>query len=616
MPLGSHGARIPRFNLRRRLPRRQPRHPLRTINRAAQLALPGDTVTVHEGVYREWVNPLNGGDSPARRILYRAAEGEKVELKGSEVVKGWKKVKGSPGVWRAEVPNALFGSYNPFADRLFGDWLWAGSNVFHTGDVYLNEVSLYEAQTRDKVLRPDTVRTRRDPEGSTAFWYAEPGADATVIYARFGNADPNRETVEIAVRPTCFYPTRQGLDYITIRGFRVSQAATQWGAPTAEQVGMIATHWCKGWIIEDNRILNSRCSGITLGKERGTGHNLDCNDKRLDGTHHYIEVIFRTLRMGWDREHVGSHVVRNNVISDCEQTAICGSMGGAFSEIYGNHIYNIWAKRQWGGAEMAGIKLHGAIDTYLHDNRIEGCGYGIWLDWMAQGARVSANLLCRNDVDLFTEVDHGPMIVDNNIMLSPVAVRENTDGQAFVGNLMAGIIENLNDGRYTPYHEPHSTAVKGFYLIRNGGHRFYNNLFTGGADERKYGLQVYEKSPRPVMAEANHFCGNALPVPGKAQGSTDSQKAEATLELENGEVYLTLKNVNPAKLREAGVNADAPVLGLAPVTGLPYELADGTPFAFSRDYFGKPRHTTHPAVGPFEMPAPAKRVRVWPKQEM
>ena len=67
--------------------------PLRTINAAAQLALPGDTVTVHAGVYREWVNPLNGGESDSRRILYRAAEGEKVELKGSEVVDNWEKVK-------------------------------------------------------------------------------------------------------------------------------------------------------------------------------------------------------------------------------------------------------------------------------------------------------------------------------------------------------------------------------------------------------------------------------------------------------------------------------------------------------------------------------------------
>ena len=31
--------------------------PFRTINRAAELARPGDTVLVHAGEYREWVRP-------------------------------------------------------------------------------------------------------------------------------------------------------------------------------------------------------------------------------------------------------------------------------------------------------------------------------------------------------------------------------------------------------------------------------------------------------------------------------------------------------------------------------------------------------------------------------
>ena len=56
--------------------------PFRTINHAALKALPGDTVTVHEGTYREWVNPLSGGERDDKRILYRAAPGEKAEIKG------------------------------------------------------------------------------------------------------------------------------------------------------------------------------------------------------------------------------------------------------------------------------------------------------------------------------------------------------------------------------------------------------------------------------------------------------------------------------------------------------------------------------------------------------
>lgn len=46
-----------------------------TINKAASVALAGDTVIVHEGVYREWVKPKYKGLSENIRIVYQAAEG-------------------------------------------------------------------------------------------------------------------------------------------------------------------------------------------------------------------------------------------------------------------------------------------------------------------------------------------------------------------------------------------------------------------------------------------------------------------------------------------------------------------------------------------------------------
>ena len=61
------------------------------------MAQPGDTVTIHEGIYRERINPPRGGTSDAKRITYQAASGEKVIIKGSEVVKGWKKLKNDTG---------------------------------------------------------------------------------------------------------------------------------------------------------------------------------------------------------------------------------------------------------------------------------------------------------------------------------------------------------------------------------------------------------------------------------------------------------------------------------------------------------------------------------------
>lgn len=587
-------------------------NPFRTINHAAQIALPGDTVTVHAGTYREWVNPLNGGESDWKRILYRAAEGERVELKGSELVTGWKKEKN--GVWKVVLPNRFFGDYNPFNDKLYGDWLWS-ENTYHTADVYLNDVSLYEVTSLEKVFTPDTIRSIRDPQGSTQCWFAQVDAEQTTIYAHFGEANPNKETVEVSVRPTCFYPTREGLNYITIRGFHVSQAATQWAAPTAEQVGMIATHWCKCWIIEDNVIKNSRSNGITLGKERSSGHNLECNDKRLDGTLHYIEVIFNVLRRGWSKENIGSHIVRNNVISDCEQTGICGSMGGAFSEIYGNHIYNILVKQQFGGAEMAGIKLHGAIDTYIHNNRIHKTGnYGIWLDWMAQGAHVSSNLFYDNATsDLFFEVDHGPYIVDNNIALSAYSVHENTDGGAYLHNLFGGSIGRYDDARYTPYHLNHSTEIKGFRTITEGDHRFYNNVFVGGTNEKQqYGLIMFDASQWPIYAEDNLFYNGAKPMTGKEQGKvTESINPNLRIEETADAVYLVSDVDWQTLLAGKGKGIDAARLGITKLTGFRFEHTDGTPYVLRTDYFGKERAAQSPAIGPLENIPSSNRLKVW-----
>ncbi len=83
--------------------------PLRTIQHAAGLAQPGDVITVHAGVYRERISPPRGGESDNKRIVYQAAAGEKVEIKGSEVVTNWVRVQDD--VWKATLPNSFFGRF-------------------------------------------------------------------------------------------------------------------------------------------------------------------------------------------------------------------------------------------------------------------------------------------------------------------------------------------------------------------------------------------------------------------------------------------------------------------------------------------------------------------------
>jgi len=463
--------------------------PFLTINKAASVAMAGDTVIVHEGEYREWVKPKYKGLSDKRRITYQAADGEKVVIKGSERIQSWQHVEGN--VWKVVLPNSFFGDYNPYALEIFGDWLVTVEEKKHLGDVYLNGMSFYEVTRYDDLFNP-SVRTEvkdhwtqktvpvHNPEQTKYVWYAEVDAENTIIWANFQGVDPNSELVEINVRRSCFYPVETGIDYITVRGFEMAHAATPWTPPTADQPGLIGPNWSKGWIIEHNIIHDSKCSAISLGKEASTGNNYRSIRKDKPGYQYQLESVFTAKRKGWSKEKIGSHIVRYNTIYNCGQNGIVGHLGCVFSEVYHNHIYNIALKREFWGHEIAGIKFHAAIDTQIHHNRIHDCSLGIWCDWQTQGTRISKNILYNNNRDLFVEVSHGPYVVDNNILASDYSLDLWSQGGAYINNLICGkISHNKVLNRSTQYHLPHSTEVKGFSFVYGGDDRFFNNIFIG-----------------------------------------------------------------------------------------------------------------------------------------
>ena len=467
--------------------------PFKTIGKAASIAVAGDIVRVRDGIYREWVDPQNGGESDDCRIIYEAVSGERPIIKGSEIITDWEKLDGT--VWKKVLPNSFFGEFNPFSIPVYGDWLIKPEQYdVHLGDVYINGISMYEAPSLDALYRaekrisgeyhstPEITLPEKilHPEQTVYQWFAKVDEYNTEIYCNFQEYDPNKEIVEINVRPCCFFPNKTGINYITVRGFEMAHAATQWAPPTAKQIGIIGPHWSKGWIIENNHFHDAKCSAISLGKDISTGDNLHSRYQRKSGYQYQQEAVFLAVKSGWNKENVGSHIVRNNTIHDCGQAGIVGHMGCAFSLIEHNHIYNVNKKQEFWGHEIAGIKFHAAVDTVIKNNNIHNCNLGIWLDWQAQGTRVTKNLLFENDRDLMIEVTHGPCLIDNNVFLSLVAFQNAAQGTAYVHNLICGSIwgyKVLN--RATPYHYPHSTEVAGYAFVYGGDDRVINNVIIG-----------------------------------------------------------------------------------------------------------------------------------------
>lgn len=478
-------------------------HPFRTIQAAAERALPGDEVLVAPGTYREHVSPIRAGLENAR-ITYRSEVPLAAVITGAEEIHDWTRCEGN--VWVTRIPNTVFRGKNPYTTPVGGDWFNATFKA-HTGEVFLNDKALYEVDSLAGCLQPEVYPLTWYPEDSLYTWYTEQdeASDETVIYANFQAFDPTKENVEITVRDKCFYPGEEHVNYITLSGFTVTKAASQWAPPTALQEAMIGPHWSKGWVIEDCDISNAKCSGISLGKYYQPGNdNKWTHTKTKDGAQTQRDCVMRAMIDGWSKETIGSHIIRRCEIHDCGQTGIVGHMGCINSLIEDNHIHHVNVRQNLAGAEIGGIKMHAAIDTVIRHNHFDHCTRGIWLDWEAQGTRVTGNIFHDNCLpnsdtvlaegttigeDLFIEISHGPTLVDNNIMLSDMALKLPTQGCAFVHNLFAGSITAVDHGvkngsisidstRYTPYHEQHGTNVTGFMSILHGDMRFYNNIFV------------------------------------------------------------------------------------------------------------------------------------------
>ena len=341
--------------------------------------------------------------------------------------------------------------------------------------------------------------------------------------------------------------------------------------------------------------------------------------------------------MGWSKETIGSHIIRNNTIRDCEQGGIIGHLGGVFSEISNNHIYNINVKKQFDGWEIGGIKLHAAIDVIIKNNFIHDNHRGIWLDWQAQGARVTGNLLYNNeDQDLFIEVNHGPMIIDNNILLSENGILNASQGTAFINNLIAGNVQmRAASNRFTHYHFPHSTEVLGMMTVILGDDRYYNNIFAANNDtlnkSQFYGLNAYNdfpsatyqwKSPGglnnynkqkfPVFIDGNLYVNKALPSTIETNFLENRTLNPAISLTKEGDDYYLNMTVDESFKRVKTQLVTTALLGAAFQSETPFENRDGSPITIKHDYFGKIRTKEIPMVGPFEnLKIGKNKIKVW-----
>ena len=434
-------------------------------------------MVVHEGEYREWVQPKRGGISDQRRITYEAAAGEHVAIKGSERVTrvGAGGGHGLAGV-AAEHAVRRLQPVRRGGRRATGPCTATGRpSPPHLGDVYLNGRSFYEVHDSRRAggpaaadhdastTGPALVDHVRDPDQTRYVWYAEVGADATTIWANFQGADPNAELVEINVRRSVFYPIEHHLDYITVRGFELAQAAAPWTPADRRPAGPDRPQLGQGLDHRGQRHPRREVLGDLAGQggvDRGQLRRRSRGDK--PGYQYQLESVFSAQQIGWDTRarRLARRAPQHDLRLRPERHR--RAPGLRVLDHRGQpHPPHRAASTSSTATRSAASSCTPPSTSTIRHNRIHDCTLGTWLDWQTQGTRVSRNLYYRNSRDLFVEVSPRPLPGrPQRPRLARVAgdLQPGRRVRPQPGARARSRLEPVLD-RPTPYHVPHSTQV-------------------------------------------------------------------------------------------------------------------------------------------------------------
>jgi parallel beta-helix repeat protein len=367
-------------------------HPLRTINAAAQIAQPGDVVTVGAGIYHEWVSPARGGSEKAP-IVYRSVPEHAAIVRGTDVFEApWEPLADAPGVFSAPLPQKAFIFGNPFVrpqgpPKKGPEWE-SKCNAL----VVLNEQPLNQVITREQLV---------ETPGS---WLSGNDGQQLLVHLQGDNA-PAKGAIEITTRDRIFAPHRRALGYIDVDGFVLERCATR---PDWPQLGALSTRTGQHWIIRNNIVRSTTGKGIDCGSETWSPESLidtEPADKRiLIGGHHVIEgnLVTDNAQCGiaaWNTDDVRiiGNIVRGNATRGGEKPI------------------NFLAD-----AEAAGIKVHAFRHGVIEGNLVaNNASFGIWLDNGWEDARVTRNLCVGNrGAGIFVELGFGPVLVDHNLSVA------------------------------------------------------------------------------------------------------------------------------------------------------------------------------------------------------
>lgn len=236
-------------------------NPWTTIGRAARRGAmrPGDVVVVRGGVYRETVEPQEGGSAPDRRIAYIAYPGEDVIVTGADPANdGWTR---HSGLWKRSYTQSL---------RAYGD------------EEFRRELIVVDGQVLEPVYDREAVR-----EGTFFVEGSDENPQALYMLPH-GDLSLTGRKIEIGRRHPLFSPaggkcgSPEQVGYLHVVGFTFRHAVNraQWGAVCAGGEGSLfeenTIEWTNGLGIDiSGRQHTFRANQVVHNGQMGFGGSCD-----------------------------------------------------------------------------------------------------------------------------------------------------------------------------------------------------------------------------------------------------------------------------------------------------------------------------------------------------
>lgn len=409
--------------------------PFQTIQQAANVAQPGDTVMIEGGIYHETVTPVNSGTTSAP-ITYEAYNNQSVTIDGADPISGW--------------------SSTPVYQAPMGWNLGEGNN-----QVFVNGIEQVEARWPNTSLNPsDPTEATAQSASTTAttttiydsnltqqasFWvgatiHFNPGQQWVAYTATVTASGPGYVTFAYTA-PSSDAAVEAGTPYYIVGKFSAIDSAGEWYYdPTTGLLSLwpsVGNNPASELVEAKHRLYAFNLAGISNITIQGINIfactiNTDTNSSNIVLNEINAQYVsqFLTQTDGWSQPYACGILMAGNgdILENSEIAYSCGDgvfVSGSYDRVTNCVIHDV----DTDGGDGAGIRNYGYYNSLDH-NTIYNCG--------------------RNGINVFGEY---VSVTYNNISN---CLLQTTDGGGIysmgcdgVGNVIAyNTVSNIHSGGY------------------------------------------------------------------------------------------------------------------------------------------------------------------------